>query len=67
MQRLIGLGQYEFVRKGDPPVMGLTKVMDGMTLDGLKKPWTVGGETPHPTPLEPGEATANRLPAATPP
>lgn len=32
-------GQYEFVRKGDPPVMGITKVPEGVTLDMMKRPW----------------------------
>ncbi|KAL2197162.1 ribosomal protein L10e/L16 [Corynascus similis CBS 632.67] len=31
-------GQYEFVKKGDPPVVGVTK-LDGITLEDLKKPW----------------------------
>ena len=71
-------GQYEFVKKGDPPVMGLTKVLEGMTLETIKRPWLVaedGARTPvgdmgsrvPPEPAEPGEVTANRLPAASPP
>ena len=32
------LGQYEFVRRGDPPVMGITKVSDGLTVEELKRP-----------------------------
>ena len=31
------LGMYEFVRKGDAPVVGITK-LDGVTLEELKKP-----------------------------
>ncbi|KAL2260361.1 hypothetical protein VTK26DRAFT_5648 [Humicola hyalothermophila] len=31
-------GQWEFVKKGDPPVVGITK-LDGITLDDLKQPW----------------------------
>lgn len=31
------LGQYEFARKGDPAVVGITK-LDGITLDDLKRP-----------------------------
>ena len=34
----IGPGLYEFVRKGDPPVMGLTKMETGVTLDDMKRP-----------------------------
>ena len=32
------LGLYEFVKKGDPPVMGLTKIQAGVTLDEMKRP-----------------------------
>jgi hypothetical protein len=32
-----GLGQYEFVKKGDPPVVGITK-LDGITMEELKRP-----------------------------
>ncbi|CAF9927748.1 mitochondrial ribosomal large subunit component [Imshaugia aleurites] len=31
-------GLYEFVKKGDPPVMGLTKMEAGVTLDEMKRP-----------------------------
>ncbi|KAI9844567.1 MAG: mitochondrial ribosomal large subunit component [Sclerophora amabilis] len=30
-------GQYEFVKKGDPPVMGITK-LEGVTVEELKRP-----------------------------
>jgi len=29
-------GLWEFVKKGDPPVVGLTKLEDGVTLESLK-------------------------------
>ncbi|MCJ1407951.1 mitochondrial ribosomal large subunit component [Ptychographa xylographoides] len=48
-------GLYEFVRKGDPPVMGITKVGEGMTLEDMKRPRV----------MLPLEATATRLPATT--
>ncbi|PNY26995.1 54S ribosomal protein L16, mitochondrial [Tolypocladium capitatum] len=32
-------GQWEFVKKGDPPVVGITK-LDGITLEDLKRPRT---------------------------
>ena len=32
------LGQYEFVKKGDPPVMGLSKVPDEHTFQHLMRP-----------------------------
>ena len=35
---ILGLGLYEFVKKGDPPVMGLTKMEAGVTLDEMKRP-----------------------------
>lgn len=31
------IGQYEFVKKGDPAVVGITK-LDGVTLEELKRP-----------------------------
>ncbi|WEW57156.1 39S ribosomal protein L16, mitochondrial [Emydomyces testavorans] len=30
-------GLYEFVKKGDPPVVGITKLANGVTLDSLKR------------------------------
>ncbi|CAK7232356.1 39S ribosomal protein L16, mitochondrial [Sporothrix eucalyptigena] len=30
-------GQYEFVKKGDAPVVGITKLEDGITLEDLKR------------------------------
>lgn len=37
MANLLVLGLYEFVKKGDPPVVGITK-LDGVTLEELKRP-----------------------------
>lgn len=31
------LGMYEFVKKGDPAVVGITK-LDGVTMEELKRP-----------------------------
>lgn len=31
------IGQWEFVKKGEPPVVGITK-LDGVTLEELKRP-----------------------------
>jgi hypothetical protein len=31
-------GQYEFIKKGEPAVVGVTK-LDGVTLEDLKRPW----------------------------
>ena len=37
-QMLTGVpGQWEFVKKGDPAVVGITK-LDGVTLEDLKRP-----------------------------
>lgn len=30
-------GQWEFIKKGDPPVVGITKLNDGITLESLKR------------------------------
>ncbi|MCJ1259396.1 mitochondrial ribosomal large subunit component [Lignoscripta atroalba] len=49
-------GLYEFVKKGEPPVMGLTKVEEGMTLDDMKRPRA----------KLPMEVSAARLPAPAP-
>lgn len=50
-------GLYELVRKGDPPVMGITKVAEGVTLEDMQRPRV----------KLPGEATAARLSAASTP
>ena len=53
--RLTAAGLYEFVKKGDPPVMGITKVgVNGITAEDLKRPRR----------KQPLEQTAARLPAA---
>jgi hypothetical protein len=49
------VGLYEFVKKGDPPVMGITKLKD-VTAAELKRPRK----------KLPLEETAAKLPAATP-
>ncbi|KAK7553359.1 50S ribosomal protein L16 [Phyllosticta citricarpa] len=50
-------GQYEFVRKGDPAVMGITKLGNGVTKEDLMRPRK----------KLPLEQTADRLPASPPP
>ncbi|KAJ9665600.1 39S ribosomal protein L16, mitochondrial [Coniosporium apollinis] len=50
-------GLYEFVKKGDPPVMGITKLGNGVTEESLKRPRR---ELPPPNLVD----TASRLPAA---
>lgn len=49
-------GLYEFVRKGDPPVMGLTKMEVGVTMADMKRPRV----------KLPAEVKAERIPASTP-
>ncbi|KAF2689628.1 ribosomal protein L16 [Lentithecium fluviatile CBS 122367] len=50
-------GLYEFVKKGDPPKMGITKVgVNGVTVEDLKRPRV----------KLPLETTAARLPSASP-
>lgn len=53
-------GNYEFVRKGDPPVMGVTKVGDGVTEEMLRRPRQQKIEAPS------LQSTAERMPATTP-
>ncbi|KAI9718231.1 MAG: hypothetical protein M1812_004221 [Candelaria pacifica] len=48
-------GLYEFVKRGDPPVMGITKLGDGVTAEELRRPRI----------KLPLEQTAERLPAST--
>lgn len=50
------IGLYEFVKKGDPPVMGLTKMTQGTTLASMKN---------HRDKL-PADMLAERLPASLP-
>ncbi|KAK3215081.1 hypothetical protein GRF29_19g2111308 [Pseudopithomyces chartarum] len=51
-------GLWEFVKKGDPPKMGITKVgVNGITAEDLKRPR-------RKLPLGPLEETAARLPSA---
>ena len=50
------LGLYEFVKKGDPPMMGLTKLEAGVTIQNMKPM----------RPKLPLETTAGRIPASTP-
>lgn len=49
-------GLYEFVKKGDPPVMGITKVEAGTTLEEMQKPRL----------KLPMDITAGRIPATSP-
>lgn len=51
-----GQGLYEFAKKGDPPMMGLTKVEAGVTLAGMRRPTT----------KLPADVKAGRIPATTP-
>ncbi|KAF2766040.1 ribosomal protein L16 [Teratosphaeria nubilosa] len=53
-------GTYEFVRKGDPPVMGITKVKDALTEAHLRRPRLAKS-----VPVSKVEATARRMEATT--
>lgn len=57
VDKLTYKGLYEFVRKGDPPMMGITKVREGMTLEEMRRPRI----------KPPIDTSASRLPATTPP
>jgi len=55
-------GLYEFVKKGDPPVMGITKLTGDVTAASLQRP-----RKPLPHVNVPSDNnTANRLPSTTP-
>jgi len=56
-------GMYEFVRKGDPAVMGITKVggEGGVSEEMMRRP-----RLPKSTPPNNVESTANRMRATTP-
>ncbi|KAK7977517.1 ribosomal protein L16p/L10e [Apiospora saccharicola] len=56
-------GQWEFVKKGEPPVVGITKLVDGVTLEELKRPRRkVAAETIMPaTPAPTAEAAQQPL------
>jgi ribosomal protein L16 len=59
---LIDAGLYEFVKKGDPPLMGITKLQGDVTAESLKRP-----RKPLAHPNVPSDYnTANRLPSTTP-
>ena len=49
-------GLWEFVKKGDPPIMGITTVETGVTLADMKRPRV----------KLPADVTAGRIPATTP-
>jgi hypothetical protein len=50
---------YEFVKKGDPPVVGITK-LDGITMEELKRP-----RRKIPLGSIPASSTAEILPSTT--
>jgi hypothetical protein len=50
------LGMYEFVKKGDPPVVGITK-LDGITMEELKRPRRAIPLGSKPPPAEGSETT----------
>lgn len=52
-------GLWEFVRKGDPPVMGITKLENGVTEESLRRARRVDPIAPVPSAAN----TAERLPA----
>lgn len=53
-------GLYEFVRKGDPPIMGMTKLENGVTRESLMRPRM---QMPPPSVT----VSAGRIPATSPP
>lgn len=58
----LSLGQYEFVKKGEPPIVGITK-LDGVTLEELKRPRRkVTAETVQPIPPPAEASDSSRAP-----
>lgn len=58
----IYLGQWEFVLKGEPPMVGITK-LDGITLEELKRPRRkISAETLKPIPPPAEGSEASRIP-----
>lgn len=55
------LGQWEFVKKGDPPMVGLTK-LEGVTLEELKKPWLKAAREATSQPTESTEKSSASSP-----
>ncbi|KAK4228343.1 mitochondrial ribosomal protein [Podospora fimiseda] len=51
-------GQWEFVCKGEPPVVGITKLVNGLTLEDLKRPRKKLPEAPAET-IAAAEASAS--------
>jgi ribosomal protein L16 len=58
-------GLWEFVRKGDPPIMGITKLEGDVTEEKLRRPRR-GVDAVKPVQVPSLENTARRLPATTP-
>jgi hypothetical protein len=56
-------GQYEIIRKGDPAVVGVTK-LDGITLEDLKRPRKVVAPTELLADASKIESPATKLPDA---
>ncbi|ORY56069.1 ribosomal protein L10e/L16 [Pseudomassariella vexata] len=57
-------GQWEFVKKGEPPVVGITKLTDGVTLEGLKRPRRkIEAEKVQPVPPPKSEAEGKGIPS----
>ncbi|KAL2136666.1 hypothetical protein VTI74DRAFT_2398 [Chaetomium olivicolor] len=52
-------GQYEFVKKGDAPCVGITKLENGLTLEDLKRPWK---KLPQTAAVPPSTSTSTSTP-----
>ncbi|KAK3946436.1 mitochondrial 54S ribosomal protein YmL47 [Diplogelasinospora grovesii] len=55
-------GQWELVKKGDPPVVGITKLEGGLTLQDLKQPWKKRPEAELPSLSPSASTTPNSAP-----
>ncbi|CCC07557.1 unnamed protein product [Sordaria macrospora k-hell] len=64
--RLAGVklpGLYEFVKKGDPPVVGITKLENGLTVEDLKNPRKKQLLTPEITQSAPNTSSISAPPS----
>ena len=62
MSTKLRLGQWQFVKRGAPPIVGITK-LDGVTLEELKRPRRkIAGETVKAAPPPSSESEGPRAP-----
>ncbi|KAI2632063.1 ribosomal protein L16 [Hypoxylon sp. NC1633] len=56
-------GQWQFVKKGDVPIVGITRLVDGVTLEDLKRPRRkVSAESIQSSPPQTSDSESQRTP-----